>query len=93
MSAGFVSAQDVAAKKSCAKKCTKAELAACAKKCTKAEKAACAKTAALEGKSASNVLSASAAADVLAEADEAISRKECPMSGKVSYFKIMIFYF
>lgn len=104
MTAGLVSAQDVAAKKSCAKTCTKAEQAACAKSCTAAEKAACAKlgikctskavaVAALEQvtneseASASNVLSASVAAEVLADTDESISRKECPMSGKVSYFR------
>jgi len=102
--AGMVSAQEVAAKKSCAKTCTKAEKAACAKVCTPAEKAACAKlgikctskaagTAALaevtkeSEANGSNVLSASAAAELLAESDESISRKECSLSGKVSYFK------
>lgn len=94
MTAGFVSAQEVAAKKTC----SKAEKAACAKKCTAAEKKACglknaAGTASLTDvtteseASASNVLSASAAADILAESDESISRKECPMSGNITYFK------
>lgn len=104
MMAGMVSAQEVAAKKSCAKTCTKAEQAACAKTCTAAEKAACAKlgikctskavgTAALaevtqeSEANGSNVLSASAVAELLAETDESISRKECPMSGKISYFR------
>jgi len=101
--AGVVSAQDVAAKKSCAKKCTASEKAACTKTCTADEIAACKKlgikctskavaTAALaevnQGEtSASSVLSASVAADILADTDENISRKECSMSGKVSYFK------
>lgn len=90
MTAGIVSAQ---------KACTSAEKAACAKKCTAAEKAACAKkglktseatvaTDVLESDASdSNVMSAMAAADILAEADENIQRKECAMSGNVSYYK------
>ena len=94
MLAGVVSAQEVAAKKSC----TAAEKAACAKTCTAAQKAACLGktegTAAMTDASADtqepskfNVLSASAAADLLAEEDENISRRECAISGKVAYFR------
>jgi len=75
MTAGFASAQ--------AKTCSKTA----AKTCTKAQKAACAKTAAATTDSETQVLSASAAADLAAENNENIERKECAMSGKVSYYE------
>lgn len=91
MTAGFASAQaktcSKAEKAACAKTCTAAQKAACAKTCTATQKAACAKTAAAAvNVSDTQVLSAIAAADLAAENDENIERKECSMSGKVSYF-------
>ena len=65
---------------------------ASAQSCSKS-KAACAKKASTEASTASvnvdeaSVLSALAAADVLAETDESIVRKECPLSGSISYYK------
>jgi len=81
-----------AQKAACAKTCTAAEKAACAKlgiKCTSKAvgTAALAEITQESEANGSNVLSASAAADLLAEMDETISRKECSLSGKVSYFQ------
>lgn len=86
MSAGLASAQA----KTCTKKCTAAEKAACAKKgitCVEKGTASVADATLESEASASNVLSASAAADILAETDASISRKECPMSGNITYFQ------
>jgi len=84
-----------AEKAACAKKCTAAEKAACAKKgITCAKKGSTAATADADtdaivesDASESNVLSAIAEADLAADEDESIVRKECPMSGKVSYYQ------
>ena len=61
---------------------------ASAQSCSKS-KAACAKKASTASVNVdeASVLSALAAADVLAETDESIVRKECPLSGSISYYK------
>ena len=66
-----------------AQQCTKGK-AACAKTCTKAEgSASTADIKVVDG----SVLSAMAAADILAESDESIVRKECSLTGNISYYK------
>lgn len=75
---GFISAQEAQSVKTC----TKAEQKACAKKGV-----TCAKTASAEKAGDTNVLSALAEADLAAEGDNSIVRKECPKSGKVSYYQ------
>ncbi len=83
LSAGFVTAQETATKT-----CTKSEMKACAKKGK-----TCAKTCASKAKADAtastdtNVLSASAEAELAAEGNEAIARKECPMTGNITYYQ------
>ena len=63
-----------------AQQCSKSK-AACAKTCTKG------KAEASVSVDANQVLSAIAQADLAAEANENIERRECAISGKVSYFQ------
>lgn len=90
MMAGFASAQA----KTCTKPCTAAQKAACAKKgiiCTSTKAGAATDAASSivneNSESVQNVLSASAQAELAASKDENIQRKECAMSGNVSYFQ------
>ncbi len=72
MFAGLVSAQDTAAKKSCAKTCAK----------TCASKKA---SASVDGET--KVASAETAAELAAAEDESIERKVCDVSGSISYYR------
>ena len=66
---------------------------ASAQSCSKSKAACAAKKASAEASTANinvdeaSVLSALAAADILAESDENIVRKECPLSGSISYYQ------
>lgn len=58
-----------------------------AQTCTKAEKKLCTKADAAKADAETKVASAMTAADIAADADENIVRKECAHSGSISYYK------